>query len=157
MPANSVIRVSSRPSLEVLITKRNELNQLFFLVFAWYHGHSLPVTPLNPKSPEISLPSRTYPTVASPSALHSPSQTSLSIITPPKATMKILQEAKDVNVPAIWLQPGSFDDDGLEYALKNFKAVIGGEGGRGSEGWCILMDGEDGLSAAGVDWTSQKL
>lgn len=71
--------------------------------------------------------------------------------------MKVLQDAKSVNVPAVWLQPGSFDDEGFEYAKKNFKAVVGGDGGRGSEGWCILMDGEDGLSAAGVEWTGQKL
>lgn len=60
-------------------------------------------------------------------------------------------------MPAVWLQPGSFDDEGLEYAKKNFKTAVGGEGGRGDEGWCILMDGEDGLAAAGVEWTSQKL
>jgi hypothetical protein len=71
--------------------------------------------------------------------------------------MKILQEAKEVNVPAVWLQPGTFDGEVFEYAKSNFKAVIGGDGGRGGEGWCILMDGEDGLSAAGVDWASQKL
>ena len=95
--------------------------------------------------------------MASPSALRSPSQTSLSIVTPPKATIKILQEAKEANVPAVWLQPGTFDKEGLEYAQNNFKAAIGGDGGAGSEGWCVLVDGEDGLDAAGVDWACQKL
>lgn len=62
-----------------------------------------------------------------------------------------------MNVPAVWLQPGTFDDEILAFAKKNFQAAIGGEGGNGDEGWCVLMDGEDGLTAAGVDWTLQKL
>jgi predicted CoA-binding protein len=147
----------SELSSPLVAKKPNPLTTHLFLVFAWYHRHSLPVTPINPKSPEITFPSKSYPTVASPSALHSPSQTSLSIITPPKASLKILQEAKEVNVPAVWLQPGSFDKEVLEYAQNNFKAAIGGDGGAGSEGWCVLVDGEDGLDAAGVNWTSQKL
>ncbi|PGH20074.1 hypothetical protein AJ80_03724 [Polytolypa hystricis UAMH7299] len=128
-----------------------------YKILAWYHQHSLPVTPMNPKSPEISFPSQTYRTVASPSALPSPSQTSLSIVTPPKATLHILKEAKAVDIPAVWLQPGTYDDEVLEYARNNFKAFVGGDGGNGSEGWCVLVDGEDALSAAGVSWTVQKL
>ncbi|PGH03707.1 hypothetical protein AJ79_07289 [Helicocarpus griseus UAMH5409] len=127
------------------------------IVLAWYHQHSLPVTPLNPKSAEIALPSHKYPTVASPSALSSPSQTSLSIVTPPKITLAVLKEAKSVDIPAVWLQPGTYDDEVLAYARDNFKAAVGGEGGNGSEGWCVLVDGEDALAAAGVDWTAQKL
>jgi predicted CoA-binding protein len=115
------------------------------------------VTPINPRSAEIKLPSKAYPTAASPSALPSPSQTSLSIVTPPKATLQILREAKAAGIPAVWLQPGSFDDEVLEYARKNFQAAVGGDGGNGDEGWCVLVDGEDGLAAAGVNWASQKL
>ena len=126
-------------------------------MLAWYHGHSLPVTPINPRASQISLPSHTYPTVASVSALSSPAETAISIITPPAATLKVLQEAKEAGVPAVWLQPGSFDDAGLEYARREFKAGVGGDGGRGGEGWCVLMDGEDAMKAAGRDWTKQKL
>ena len=127
------------------------------LVLAWYHQHSLPVTPLNPRSPQISLPSQTYTTVASPAALPSPSQTSLSVVTPPAVSLSVLQEAHSVGVPAVWLQPGAFDDAVLQFAHKHFKAVIAGDGGRGSEGWCVLVDGEEGLEAAGVQWATQKL
>lgn len=127
-------------------------------VLAWYHQHSLPVTPLNPKSAQISLPSVAYNTVPSPKSLPSPTQTALSIVTPPKATLQVLEEAHAVGIPAVFLQPGSFDDAGLEYARKHFEAAVGGEGGRrGPEGWCVLMDGEDGLELAGVQWTSQRL
>jgi hypothetical protein len=48
------------------------------------------------------------------------------------------------------LQPGSFDEEGLEYAKREFKASVGGEGGRGGEGWCVLVDGEGCLKAAKV-------
>lgn len=68
-------------------------------------------------------------------------------------TKQLLKEAKEAGVPAVWLQPGSFNDDVLEYAQANFKAVIAGDGGRGGEGWCVLVDGEAGLKAAGREWS----
>lgn len=130
---------------------------MLWTVLAWYHVHGLPVTPVNPTDPEIRLPSRSYKTVPSPSALTKPRETALSIITPPAVTRKVLQEAKVVGVPAVWLQPGSFDEEGLEFAKTNFKAAVGGEGGIGEEGWCILMDGETALKAAERHWSRQPL
>lgn len=53
-----------------------------------------------------------------------------------------------MGVRAVWLQPGSFDDEGLEYARKEFKAGIGGAGGRGGEGWCVLVDGDEARAMA---------
>jgi predicted CoA-binding protein len=126
-------------------------------VLAWYHVHGLPVTAVNPKRPEIKLPSRTYTAIDSPASLSAPSQTSLSIITPPPVTKKVLEEAKAAGVPAVWLQPGSFDTEALEYAKANFRAAVGGEGGVGGEGWCVLADGESVLDAANRQWTRQKL
>lgn len=56
-----------------------------------------------------------------------------------------------MGIPAIWLQPGTFDDEVLKFALADgaFEAVVYGEGGRGSEGWCVLVDGEKALKDAG--------
>ncbi|KAF2663740.1 NAD(P)-binding protein [Microthyrium microscopicum] len=124
-------------------------------VFVWYLQHNLPVTPINPRVPEVSVKSSNYVTVASPNNLSSPGDTSLSIITPPAATMKVLQEAKDAGVPAVWLQPGSYNDEVMAFARKEFDAAIGGtEGGTsGDEGWCVLVDGEDGLKLAGREWS----
>jgi hypothetical protein len=68
-------------------------------------------------------------------------------------TKQLLKEAKDAGVPAVWLQPGSFDDEVVEYAQDHFKAAIVGEGGRGGEGWCVLVDGEQGLKIAGREWS----
>lgn len=127
------------------------------VVLAWYHTHGLPVTPINPATSEIKLPSQAYQTVASPSALEVPQQTALSVITPPAVTRKILEEAKSIGIQAVWLQPGSFDDEGLEYAKANFKAAVGGVGGGGGEGWCVLVDGEAAMEDANRDWNSQRL
>jgi hypothetical protein len=98
----------------------------------------------------VSVSSKDYDTVPSPSALQQPKETGLSVITPPAVTKKLLQEAKEAGVRAVWLQPGSFNDDILEYAKKEFPgAAVGGDGGRGGEGWCVLVDGDGGLRAAG--------
>jgi len=131
-------------------------------VFAWYLTHSLPVTPINARASEVAVKSRDYATVNGPAALESPSETSLSIITPPAVTLKVLQEAKEAGVPAVWLQPGTFNDEVLAYAHKEFKAAIAGTGGdtiysNGHDGWCVLVDGEDGLKLAGRSWKAQKL
>lgn len=117
-------------------------------VLAWYHARSLPVQPVTPSRPAITVGSTEYPTVPSPSALPFPEEISLSIITPPSITLKILREAKEAGIPSVWLQPGSFDDEGLEYARTEFVAGIGGKGGMGGEGWCVLVDGDQALHAA---------
>ncbi|MCJ1479453.1 hypothetical protein MMC13_008139 [Lambiella insularis] len=123
-----------------------------YKVLAWYNAHSLSVTPLNPGRQSIRLSSATVlPTVPSALSLPHPSETSLSVITPPAVTRKILEEAKEAGVKAVWLQPGSFDEEGLEYAVREFEAGVGGKGGRGGEGWCVLVDGERMMRAAGRD------
>lgn len=135
------------------ITKSLQLANTALTVLAWYIDHSLPVTPINPRAPQIL----DYPTVASPSKLQSPQSTSLSIVTPPAITLAVLKEAHSVGIPSVWMQPGSYDQDVLKFANQNFETVVAGEGGRGHEGLCVLVDGEWGLDAAGVKWTSQRL
>lgn len=131
-------------------------------VLVWYLTHSLPVIPLNPRSPSITIKSKTYPTLPSPSQLPHPKETSLSIITPPKATLQILKEAREVGIPAVWLQPGTYDEEVMRVA-REFEegggVVIGGlEGGTGGEeGWCVLVDGEAGLQEAGRGWERVRL
>jgi enoyl reductase-like protein len=75
----------------------------------------------------------------------------VSIITPPVVTMELLEEAKKLGIPAVWLQPGTFDADVIKFAREEgaFEAVVAGDGGRGGEGWCVLVDGERALKAAG--------
>lgn len=94
-----------------------------------------------------------HATLPSPAQLPAPADVSLSVITPPAVTRTLLREAAEAGVRAVWLQPGSFDAEGLEYARAHFKAAIAGEGGRGGEGWCVLVDGEEGLKVAGREWS----
>ncbi|EDU44394.1 conserved hypothetical protein [Pyrenophora tritici-repentis Pt-1C-BFP] len=117
--------------------------------------HTLPATPINPGSPTVNIMNRDYTTIPSPTALQDPpaSSYSLSVITPPYVTKTLLKEAKEAGIVAVWLQPGSFDREVLEYAKNNFRAAIAGDGGRGGEGWCVLVDGEEGLRIAGREWS----
>jgi predicted CoA-binding protein len=130
-----------------------------YRILAWYHQHALPVTPINPTVSSINLPSKSYPTVASVSKLPHPSETAVSFLTPPKVTMQILEEAKKAGVKAVWLQPGSFDEEGMKYAKENFESAVGGydQGTVGGEGWCVLVDGEDAMQKVGREWKRQKL
>jgi predicted CoA-binding protein len=144
---STLIRTPSDTLYEHMLT--------IFTVFAWYLRHSLPATPINPRSPTVNILKRDHTTVPSPTALSDPpaSSYSLSVITPPAVTKQLLKEAKEAGIPAVWLQPGSFDREVLEYAQANFKAAIGGNGGGGSEGWCVLVDGEEGLRLAEREWS----
>lgn len=113
------------------------------------------MTPINPRSAQISLSSEVYDTVSSPAGLPSPTETSLSVVTPPPVTLQVLKEAHRVGIPAVWLQPGTFDDDVLAFAHSNFQTVIAGDGGEGDEGWCVLVDGEEGLEIARNNYGSK--
>lgn len=110
----------------------------------------LPVTPINPKSPSITVGSnQPLATVTSVNELPNPESTGLSIVTPPNATKQILQDAKRLGIKAVFLQPGTYDQEVLDFARSEFEAGIGGtDGGAGFEGWCVLVDGDNGLKQA---------
>lgn len=118
-------------------------------VFAWYTTHSLAVTPINPVASAIKVADVDHPTKPTLTSLESPAETSVSIITGPGVTLKALAEAKDLGITAVFLQPGTYNDESLAYAEANFATVLAGEGGTGPQGWCVLADGERGLKAAG--------
>lgn len=153
-PASMAIKVH-RPLFSQSHLYASSFRVWQWTVFAWYLRHSLSATPINPRTPIVNVLKRDHSTVPSPSALTDPppSAYSLSVITPPAITKQLLKEAKEAGVPAVWLQPGSFDDEILAYAKANFKAAIGGEGGEGGEGWCVLVDGEEGLRLAEREWS----
>ena len=90
-------------------------------IFAWYLNHDIPAIPLNPSCSSVTVRGQQYNTVAAPSKLPDPRNTSLSVITPPPVTAKMLKDAKKAGVRAVWLQPGSFTDDEMDYALKEFQ------------------------------------
>ncbi|KAK3400042.1 CoA binding domain-containing protein [Sordaria brevicollis] len=121
-----------------------------YKVFKWYTDRSLPATPINPQAAPLTVNGQSYAAIKSLSELDSPQETSVSIITGPAITLKTLQEAKDLGIQAVWLQPGTFNDEVLAYANENFKTVVAGKGGStvGGEGWCVLVDGDRCLKGA---------
>ncbi|ERS97540.1 uncharacterized protein SPSK_03661 [Sporothrix schenckii 1099-18] len=122
-----------------------------YKIFAWYARHDLPATPINPTAPSISVDRIAHATLPNISALPHPHETGLSVITPPPVTLQVLQDAQKLGIGAVWLQPGTWDDDVVKYATTkgHFTDVVAGEGGRGDEGWCVLVDGERALKANG--------
>ncbi|KAE9392259.1 NAD(P)-binding protein [Gymnopus androsaceus JB14] len=102
-------------------------------ILKWYQARDMDITPVHPKESELEG----VATVKSIEELPSPGTTSVSIVTPPKITLGILQKAKEVNVPALWIQPGAEDDAVIEYIKENNmadKVIYGGA--------CVLVDGD---------------
>ncbi|CAM0141166.1 hypothetical protein VKS41_009257 [Umbelopsis sp. WA50703] len=99
-------------------------------VLRWYQNNNLQVTPINPREPSVEG----ITSIASVSELADPKNTGLSIITPPSVTLKTLQDAHAAGVKYVWLQPGTDNQEVLDYAKNaGFKFVSGGP--------CILQIG----------------
>ncbi|KAI7899039.1 CoA-binding protein [Cokeromyces recurvatus] len=101
-------------------------------VLRWYQSNHLNVTPIHPKEHMIEG----LTTKASIHELPYPSQTSLSIVTPPAVTLHILQEAYHLGFRYFWLQPGAEDDQVRAFATTHkdtLHIILGGP--------CILVDG----------------
>jgi len=84
-----------------------------------------------------------------------PSETSISIITSAKTTLTLLEQAKALSVPSIWLQPGAAGENrevrqGEENYKEKIKAYIQ-DNGMSSKvvygGPCILVQGSEILKA----------
>jgi len=102
-------------------------------VLNWYKARSFNVTPIHPKEKELEG----LETLRSITELPSPTETSISIITPPKVTLGILEQAKELSIPYLWLQPGAEDGDVLNYIKESGlsdRVIYGGP--------CILDHGD---------------
>ncbi|KAJ3096383.1 hypothetical protein HDU97_005928 [Phlyctochytrium planicorne] len=109
-------------------------------VLKWYMNQQLDVIPVNPKSPEIEG----IATISSLSSLANPTQTSVSVITPPAVTLNVLKEAASLGIPAVWLQPGCENAEVKELVEKELSSkmvvILGGP--------CILVSGDEALKTA---------
>ncbi len=85
------------------------------------------VYPLNPKATEVEG----HPAFASISELPVVPE-SLSIVTPPHVTRKVIQQAIAAGVKNIWMQPGAEDSEGSQAARDAGLNVI-------NDGSCILV------------------
>ncbi|KAK0221863.1 NAD-P-binding protein [Armillaria fumosa] len=122
----------SSPSFAVVGASKDQ-TKFGTKVLKWYQARDLDVKPVHPKESELEG----IATVQRISELSAPDQTSISVITNPKITLGILKEAKELSVPALWLQPGAEDAAVVEYIKENGLAdrVIYG-------GPCILVEGD---------------
>ncbi|ORX62671.1 NAD(P)-binding protein [Hesseltinella vesiculosa] len=107
-------------------------------VLRWYQDNGLKVVPVHPKEGEIEG----LTTVTSIDQLTLPEETAVSVITPPKVTLGVLEACKKLGVSKIWLQPGAEDSDVLKYAKEAGLDVIAG-------GPCILVQGPGLLAERG--------
>lgn len=105
-------------------------------VLKWYVEHDKEVTPVHPKESEI----QGVAAVRALAELPDPTHTSVSVITGPKITRGLLEQAKALGIPSLWLQPGADDEGIVEYINENGLAdrVIYG-------GPCVLAEGDSVL------------
>lgn len=96
-------------------------------VLRCYQQHGMEVFPINPRADEIEG-LKAYPSLA---AL--PKQvTGISVITPPKITEQVVQEAIAAGVKSIWMQPGAESPAAIRAAEAAGIDVI-------ANGACILV------------------
>ncbi len=92
-----------------------------------YQQKGLTVYPINPVQEEIEG-LKAWPSL---SALPEPVR-SISIITPPQVTERIVEEAARLGISYLWIQPGAESDKALERAAElGLKTIHGGP--------CILV------------------
>jgi predicted CoA-binding protein len=121
----------------------------------FYQTHNQNVIPVHPKETEIEG----LTPIKSLTELADPTTTSISIVTPPKVrciesrtsthclykvTLSVLEQAKELNVPAVWIQPGAEDENVIKYVEENGmkdKVVYGGA--------CVLVLGDGALKRLG--------
>ncbi|CAK5270245.1 unnamed protein product [Mycena citricolor] len=69
------------------------------------------VVPINPNRADV----RGLKCLKSLSELPDPTHTSVCIVVPPAVTLQVLQQAKALGIPSLWLQPGVEDDAVLKF------------------------------------------
>jgi len=107
-------------------------------VLKWYQVRNKDVVPVHPKEAELEG----LVTIKSLYELKDPIHTSVSVVTPAKVTLDVLRAAKELNVPAVWCQPGATDEACETYIKDNEmseKVILGGP--------CVLIMGDQILAS----------
>lgn len=102
----------------------------------WYQVREKNVTPVHPKETDIEG----LTPVKALADLSEPTKTSVSVVTPPKITLSVLEQAKQLDIPALWIQPGAEDENVIKYVEENGlteKVIFGGP--------CVLVLGDGAL------------
>lgn len=96
-------------------------------VLRCYKQNNHPVTPINPRAKEIESLACVNSVLELPDNVGS-----LSIITPPKITEQVVQQAITKGIKNIWMQPGAESDIAIDQCKKNGINVI-------ADGSCLLV------------------
>jgi predicted CoA-binding protein len=97
------------------------------MVLRCYQQHGMEVFPINPRASEIEG-LKAYPSLeALPTRV-----AGISVITPPKITETVVQEAIRAGVKRIWMQPGAENPEAIQVAEAAGLEVIAG-------GPCLLV------------------
>ncbi|CAG8557622.1 13651_t:CDS:2 [Funneliformis caledonium] len=102
-------------------------------VLKWYIANNRPVTPINPNETSIEG-LQCVPNLYSLISNLNHTDVSVSVLTSPKITKAILEEANKLGIKKIWLQPGAEDTECQDYANQVGINLI-------SNGPCVLVDG----------------
>lgn len=92
-----------------------------------YMQHDRRVYPLNPKADEVEGLKAYADLAALPESVHG-----VSLVTPPVVTEAIVQQAIDLGIRHLWMQPGAESDRAIELAMEHGLNVI-------HSGPCILV------------------
>jgi predicted CoA-binding protein len=94
-------------------------------------GKGYEILPIHPEASEIGGV-RCYPSLSD-----LPTQTGgLVLVVPPSQTEHLVEEAREVGIARVWMQPGAESDAAIEFCLKSGLEVIYGE--------CIMMHAQPG-------------
>jgi len=127
----------SSPHFAVLGASKDQ-QKIGTKILKWYQTRDKDVVPVHPKEVEIEG----LATIKSLHELKDPSHTSVSVVTPAKVTLDVLKAAKELDVPAVWCQPGTTDDACEAYIKENEmseKVILGGP--------CVLVMGDEILAS----------
>ena len=109
-------------------TRRNKFGNKVLRCYM-QHGHK--VVPINPNEESIEG----LPCLQNLGALPNPADVGVSVITPPKVTVGVLEEAAKLGIKRVWLQPGCEDAEVLATADR-----LGLREGLLSGGPCVLVE-----------------
>ena len=99
-----------KDNIFAVVGASNEKNKYGFKVFRLLKNAGYTVYPVNLNNTSIQGV-KAYPTIQS-----LPQKPDIiSVITPPKVSLSVAQQAVEQQIPTIWFQPGAEDDAVLEY------------------------------------------
>lgn len=151
------IRLFFSPTRQYVVAgASNNPNKFGFKILLWYFNHELNVVPVNPRedlivgepvvsSVKILIEAFTDGKDVGKYKLSLVDGLSISFLTPPKVTVKTLEDIANTTgyesaIKGLWFQPGSYDQEVLDVAEKIGLASVVIE-----EDECILVRGEEGL------------